>query len=178
MISPIRYHVFVSNASSADQYFWANLYQIRRWCNIVRWCDRAMTMMSVKIWTIGAYIVLFSFLCRTIALIDFFAYAPFSGKLCRVVIKKVMLLLCFRTKQAIKLTIFFIIHTEQWSIFPWTPLPLDPPQQIFTIYWMKTILILPMWGAIKKFIDWCDEINTYQAMLSNFVWNIKQQMFY
>ena len=26
--------------------------------------------------------------------------------------------------------------------------------------------------------DWCDEINTDKAMLSNFVENIKQQMFY
>ena len=28
-------------------------------------------------------------------------------------------------------------------------------------------------GVIKKFVDWCNEINTYQAMLINFVGNIK-----
>ena len=33
-------------------------------------------------------------------------------------------------------------------------------------------------GVIKKFVDWCDEINTYLAMLTNFVRNMKQQMFY
>ena len=33
-------------------------------------------------------------------------------------------------------------------------------------------------GVIKKFVDWYDEINTYKAMLTNFVGNIKQQMFY
>ena len=33
-------------------------------------------------------------------------------------------------------------------------------------------------GFIKKFVDWCDEINTYEAILTNFVGNIKQQMFY
>ena len=52
------YHVFVSNASSSDQYFWANLYQIRRWCNIVQWCDRAMAMMSVNIWSIYRVILI------------------------------------------------------------------------------------------------------------------------
>ena len=33
-------------------------------------------------------------------------------------------------------------------------------------------------GVIKKFVDWCDEIITYLAMLTNFRGNIKQQMFY
>ena len=33
-------------------------------------------------------------------------------------------------------------------------------------------------GVIKKFVDWCDEINTYLAMFANFVGDIKQQMFY
>ena len=32
--------------------------------------------------------------------------------------------------------------------------------------------------VIKKFVDRCDEINTYLAMLTNFLGNIKQQMFY
>ena len=33
-------------------------------------------------------------------------------------------------------------------------------------------------GVIKKFVDWCSEINTFIAMLTGFVGNIKQQMFY
>ena len=33
-------------------------------------------------------------------------------------------------------------------------------------------------GVIKKFVDWCNEINTYKAMLANFAGNIKQQLFY
>ena len=147
---------------------WSILYLIRRWCNIVRWCDRAM--MSVKIswiWTIYR-VILISFSHHRADRL--FLHTRHFQENC--------VGSWLKTKQAIKLTIFSIIHTEQWSIFPWTPLPLDPPKQIFTIYWMKTILILPIWGVIIKFLDWCDEINTYQAMLSNFVGNIKQQMFY
>ena len=33
-------------------------------------------------------------------------------------------------------------------------------------------------GVIKKFVDWCDKINTQWALLTNFVRNIKQQIFY
>ena len=33
-------------------------------------------------------------------------------------------------------------------------------------------------GVIKKFVAWCDEINTYSAVLTNFVGDIKQQMLY
>ena len=33
-------------------------------------------------------------------------------------------------------------------------------------------------GVIKKFVDWCSEINTFKAMLTDFVGNKKQQMFY
>ena len=33
-------------------------------------------------------------------------------------------------------------------------------------------------GIIKKFVDWCDVINTYKAMLTNFVGDIKQERFY
>ena len=33
-------------------------------------------------------------------------------------------------------------------------------------------------GVIKKFVDWCDEINDYKAMLTNFEGHIKQQKFY
>ena len=40
----------------------------------------------------------------------------------------------------------------------------------------KSIIYLR--GVIKKFVDWCSEINTYKAMLTDFVGNIKQQMFH
>ena len=33
-------------------------------------------------------------------------------------------------------------------------------------------------GVIKKFLDWCREINTYQAIPTDFIGDIKQQMFY
>ena len=32
--------------------------------------------------------------------------------------------------------------------------------------------------VIKKFVDWCDEIDTDKPLLTNSVGNIKQQMFY
>ena len=32
-------------------------------------------------------------------------------------------------------------------------------------------------GVIKKFGDWCDEIKTHLAMLTNFIGDIKQQKF-
>ena len=32
-------------------------------------------------------------------------------------------------------------------------------------------------GVIKKFVDWCDKINTNSAMLTDFVRIIKQQFF-
>ena len=33
-------------------------------------------------------------------------------------------------------------------------------------------------GVIKKVVNWCDKINTHEAMLKNFVGDIKQQKFY
>ena len=33
-------------------------------------------------------------------------------------------------------------------------------------------------GVIKKSVDWCDQFNTSKAMLTNFLGNIKQQIFY
>ena len=37
--------------------------------------------------------------------------------------------------------------------------------------------ILHVRGVIKKFVEWCNEINTYEAMLTNFVGNINNRCF-
>ena len=49
--------------------------------------------------------------------------------------------------------------------------------KITKIIYIKALLSKIPW-VIKNFVDWCDEINASLSMLTDFVGNIKQQMFY
>ena len=48
----------------------------------------------------------------------------------------------------------------------------------FSLIALAILKLTSIRGVIKKFVDWCDEINNYKAMLTNFEGHIKQQKFY